>query len=217
MKIDSHHRNVVVLASLLAVGTVAWEHGFHAYVLGHADSLAAHLAHAVRDALLALPLAFLAVMGSFRVAASLGLCSDRSHDLVARAALVSIAFALLMVPAVSLHDAVDAVFAGQAQAFLQNTSLGGQLRHGVEDALIGLVAAFPLAFLGLALGGRTAAIGRPLREFRRVGASTAKQEGTGLGLALCHKFVELHGGKIGVTSEVRVGLTFTIPVRGGGQ
>jgi len=43
MKIDSHHRNVVVLASLLAVGTVAWEHGFHAYVLGHADSLAAHL------------------------------------------------------------------------------------------------------------------------------------------------------------------------------
>jgi len=54
-------------------------------------------------------------------------------------------------------------------------------------------------------------------EFRQVGASTAKQEGTGLGLALCHQFVELHGGKIGVTSEVGVGSTFTIPVRGGGQ
>ncbi len=52
-------------------------------------------------------------------------------------------------------------------------------------------------------------------EFRQVGTADKKAEGTGLGLTLSRKFIELHGGKIWVQSAVGRGstFTFTLPVR----
>jgi len=53
-------------------------------------------------------------------------------------------------------------------------------------------------------------------EFRQVGSDYAKKhEGTGLGLTLSRRFVELHGGKIWVKSQLNQGatFTFTLPVK----
>ena len=52
-------------------------------------------------------------------------------------------------------------------------------------------------------------------EFRQVGSDESrKQEGTGRGPILAKKFVELHGGKIWVESELGrwATFTFTLPV-----
>ena len=57
-------------------------------------------------------------------------------------------------------------------------------------------------------------------EFRQVGTDYArKREGTGLGLALARRLVELHGGSLTLQSEPGKGstFTFTIPVRAHGR
>jgi len=67
--------------------------------------------------------------------------------------------------------------------------------------------------MGIALEDQEAVF----EEFRQVGTAEKKAEGTGLGLTLCRKFIELHGGRIWVQSQVGMGstFTFTIPVRRG--
>ena len=84
---------------------------------------------------------------------------------------------------------------------LTTTVVDGAITIAVSDTGIGIAPADQAAIF---------------EEFRQVGREDArKQEGTGLGLTLAKKFVELHGGRIWVQSHVGQGstFTFTLPVR----
>ncbi|MBX3219173.1 MAG: PAS domain S-box protein [Labilithrix sp.] len=73
----------------------------------------------------------------------------------------------------------------------------GAVRFGVEDTGVGI---------------RRTDLSRLFKEFEQLEATgmAEKPEGTGLGLALTKRLVEMHGGTITVTSELGMGSTFTV-------
>ena len=92
------------------------------------------------------------------------------------------------------------------------TPEGGRVGLSATAADGGLTIAVTDTGVGIAPEDQAAIF----EEFRQVGLDDARrQEGTGLGLTLAKKFVELHGGRIWVQSQVGQGSTFsfTLPVR----
>ena len=56
---------------------------------------------------------------------------------------------------------------------------------------------------------------RIFEEFQQTDAGAKEREGTGLGLALSKRLIELHGGRIWVESELGKGSTFTFALPAG--
>ncbi len=77
---------------------MAWEHLLHLAVVSGSGTLATHLSHELRDGFLAFPLALVAVLGGLWLAQRLHLGPHPWQKLGGQGALISLAFALLLVP-----------------------------------------------------------------------------------------------------------------------
>ena len=96
------------------------------------------------------------------------------------------------------------------------TPAGGQVQLRATRAGDGVVVAIRDTGMGISPADQA----RVFEEFAQArGGATREQEGTGLGLTLSRKFVELHGGTIWVESELGKGstFTFTLPLAGSGR
>jgi signal transduction histidine kinase len=70
---------------------------------------------------------------------------------------------------------------------------------------------FQLVVKDSGIGIKSEDFGRLFKEFEQLESqATRQQEGTGLGLALTRKIVELQGGEITVKSEIGIGSSFTV-------
>ncbi|MDQ3915653.1 MAG: hypothetical protein M3323_10050 [Actinomycetota bacterium] len=140
------------MAAILAVGTVGFLHVVHAVVLGLADTAPGHVVHWLRDAALALPLAFLAVWLGDLLSTRLRLDDRSPTHVVARAGIGAALLGLLFVPAVGIHHVIDGALSAGVEPHHAHgmpghdnaLSVGGHALHGLRDAVIAQTAAFPL-------------------------------------------------------------------------
>lgn len=144
---------VVLLAALLAFGTLAWMQALHVHLL--AAGPGEGTAHVVRDGLLLLPLALAAVVW--------GMQAPRRAP-TRLAARITVAFGVLLAPAAAAHGALhDADAGATAHAhgaassaaappmLAEGGGLGTALLHGATDAMLALPIAFLLSLGALVL------------------------------------------------------------------
>jgi hypothetical protein len=147
----------VILPVLLAFGVIGWEQLLHT-TTGRSAFLLYEILHWVSDSLLALPLACLAVWCGERLARQQRLDSRSVSGLLGCAALISLAYAVVLVPGAAIHEwadglthahAVIAVHSHVAAQPIDAQEPGAVLTfvlHAFSDGVLGQLIGLPLAF-----------------------------------------------------------------------
>jgi FtsP/CotA-like multicopper oxidase with cupredoxin domain len=184
----------------LAFVVIAWQQMMHAVLYGHhSDGTGLVLGHWLRDGALALPAAALAVWLGLRLARRWGRSETETRIMLSRTAAVAGVFAVVLVPLVGVHSALDRFLGGEgalgpivpapgagyltAEGFgtLENaTGVWGLLVHGARDSLMGLAASIPLLFLAQLLLSRPATTPETRRRSLLVPQQRSFQVPTGL-------------------------------------
>ncbi|MEQ1602505.1 MAG: ATP-binding protein [Methylophilaceae bacterium] len=89
---------------------------------------------------------------------------------------------------------------------------GGDIRVAVQEATT--EACWRITITDTGAGIASARMAELFQPFNRLGAEFGVIEGTGIGLTITRRLVELMGGKIGVSSQIGIGSTFWIELPG---
>jgi predicted ATPase/signal transduction histidine kinase/ActR/RegA family two-component response regulator len=91
------------------------------------------------------------------------------------------------------------------------TPVGGRVSLEATQIFTANVAGMQFAVSDTGIGIAPEDLDRLFQPFVQIDSAVSrKAQGTGLGLNLAREIVELHGGRVGVTSEINVGSRFTI-------
>jgi hypothetical protein len=163
MTITSGERPLA-LAAPLAFGVIGFEQLLHT---GPDVALPAYeVLHWVSDSLLALPLALAAVWAASRIASRRGLGRKRTSDLFARACLIALLFAALLVPGGFIHEQIDTLTHHKAISLHTHAGLVAArdprdpaviavyVTHALGDGLVGQAVGLPLLVLALGVFAR---------------------------------------------------------------
>lgn len=105
------------------------------------------------------------------------------------------------------RNMVNTVFRNLLTNAVKFTRVGGSIKISVKE----VDSSYEIAFSDTGVGMSPEMMSNLFKidtRFRTIG--TDNETGTGLGLLLCREFIERHGGKISVKSEVGKGTEFTV-------
>jgi hypothetical protein len=158
----------VRLALVLVFPTIGLAQVLHTSGPGLLSLPVYQVLHWLSDSLMALPLAAAAVWGGQRLASRLGYGRSTLSAILARACLIGLLFALLLVPGSALHEAADTLTHTHAALAIHahgtapprpSAGLAAFLTfaaHALADAIAGLAVGLPLMLLALWSWGRLA-------------------------------------------------------------